>query len=87
MTEVMLIELAKQVPSLGVLVLLVILFLKHLGGEGKLNRTSWHEHNVATNRALQIHSDAMQRLSEAIIELRSRSNAHPQRKPNNVNGH
>lgn len=85
MNESMWLELAKQVPSLCVLVTLVVLFLKHLAREGETNRQSWHQHNVATNTAIQTQANAMQKLTDAIVDLRI--DHHPRRKMNDVNSH
>ena len=83
MNESMWLELAKQVPSLCVLVTLVVLFLRHLAREGETNRQSWHQHNMATNSAIQTQASAMQKLTDAIVDLRI--DHHQPRQRNDVN--
>lgn len=53
------IEMLKQAPSLGVLVILVVAFLRHLHQEGKENR-----------EALDRNTTGMTALADAVTELR-----------------
>lgn len=55
-------EMLKQAPSLGVLVFLVAVFLKHLQQEGKESRD-----------ALDRNTDGMKTLADAVTELRIES--------------
>lgn len=53
------IDLLKQAPGLGVIVFLVITFLKHLTEEGNANR-----------KTIEKQSEASEKMSSAITELR-----------------
>lgn len=57
--EPVLIEILKQAPSLGVLVVLVFVFLRHLEAEGKANRNAMH-----------LFAESVDKMREAHIQLR-----------------
>lgn len=60
-----LVEIAKQIPSLGVLVFLVITFLKHLSEQNKENRES-----------SRINAEALNKVADALTELRIELKSH-----------
>lgn len=66
------VEMLKQAPSLGVLVVLVILFLKHLASEGVANRDAIKDYSAT----IREHSEVLTQLR---IELSSRPSSDPGR--------
>jgi len=71
--EAFLTEVAKQVPSLGVLCFIVWIFIKHLDKRSETMNEMHREHLYAREQsktAIQDNTQAMRQNSEAVGELR-----------------